>query len=189
MMRSNKACKTVLLAVSNSGHRSIESEYPELEGTLKDHQVQLLAPHKSQTICLRALSRCFLHSDSLGLCPLAWAAYSVLTALWLRIFSLTPSRPSLDAVPCSSLGPYHCHREQSPALLLYSLWGAAATMRSPLSLPYCGLSMLRDLHCSSCALPSRLFTTHSPSLDTLLFQVQNLWTVSQTGQWNSSSQI
>ena len=105
MMRSNKACKTVLLAVSNSGHRSIESEYPELEGTLKDHQVQLLAPHKSQTICLRALSRCFLHSDSLGLCPLAWAAYSVLTALWLRIFSLTPSRPSPDTAPCCSLSP------------------------------------------------------------------------------------
>ena len=47
-------------------HRIIE--YPKLEGTHRDNQIQLLAPHrttqKNQTMCVRALSRCFSNSSS-----------------------------------------------------------------------------------------------------------------------------
>ena len=49
-------CQTADVLVGN--HRIIE--YAELEGTFKDHQIQLLALHrtipKSHTMCLRALS-------------------------------------------------------------------------------------------------------------------------------------
>jgi len=45
--------------------------------------------------------------------------------------SLTPSCPSPDTAPCCSLGPCRCHTEQSSALPLGSLWGAAAAIRLP----------------------------------------------------------
>ena len=47
--------------------------------------------------------------------------------------------PSPDTAPCRSLGPCHCHREQSSALPLHSLWGAVAAMRPPLSSSPAGL--------------------------------------------------
>jgi len=59
-------------------------------------------------------------------------------------FSLTPSCPSPDTAPCRSLGPCRCHTEQSSALPLRSLWGAAAAISPPLS-----SSALSDLSCSS----------------------------------------
>jgi len=40
---------------------------------------------------------------------------------------------SLNTAPCHSLGPCRCHTEQSSALPLHSLWGAAAAIRPPLS--------------------------------------------------------
>ena len=46
---------------------------------------------------------------------------------------LTPSCPSPDTAPCRSLGPCCGHREQSSALPLHFLWGAAVAMRPPLS--------------------------------------------------------
>ena len=52
--------------------------------------------------------------------------------------SLTPSCPFPDTAPCRSLGPCRCHREQSSALPLHSLWGAAAAMRPSLSSPALG---------------------------------------------------
>jgi len=61
--------------------------------------------------------------------------------------SLGPSCPSPDRGPCYSFGPCRCHREQSSALPLCSLWGAAAAMRPPLSLPCSGLNRPRDLSC------------------------------------------
>ena len=36
-------------------------------------------PLKTQTLCLRALSKHTLNSGSLGPCPLPWAAYSMPT--------------------------------------------------------------------------------------------------------------
>ena len=47
--------------------------------------------------------------------------------------SPTPSCPFPDTAPCRSLGPCRCHTEQSSALPLRSLWGAAAAIRPPLS--------------------------------------------------------
>lgn len=41
-------------------------EYPELEGTLKDHQIQPLATTKIQTIFLTALSKHFFNSSRLS---------------------------------------------------------------------------------------------------------------------------
>jgi len=38
-----------------------------------------------------------------------------------------------DTSPCCSLRPCCCHREQSSALSLHCLWGAAAAMKPPLS--------------------------------------------------------
>lgn len=45
-------------------------EHPKQEGTHKDHTIQLLAPIslKFQTLFLRALSKCSLHSSRSGLC-------------------------------------------------------------------------------------------------------------------------
>ena len=51
----------------------------------------------------------------------------------VQTLSLTPSCPSPDTAPCRSLGPCRCHTEQSSALPLRPLWGAAAAMRPPLS--------------------------------------------------------
>ena len=51
----------------------------------------------------------------------------------VQTLSLTLSCPSPDTAPCRSLGPCHCHTEQSSALPLHPLWGAVAAMRPPLS--------------------------------------------------------
>ena len=51
----------------------------------------------------------------------------------MQTLSLTPTQPSPDTAPCHSLRPCRCHREQSSVLPLRSLWGAAASMRPPLS--------------------------------------------------------
>jgi len=74
--------------------------------------------------------------------------------------SLTPSCPSPDTAPCRSLGPCRCHREQSSALPLCSLWGAAAAMRAPLS-----CSALGWVHPGTSALPQ---TPCPPDLSPLL---------------------
>jgi len=90
------------------------------------------------------------------LCPLPLGVSSRAQAP----FSKEPfPNPSPDAAPCRSLGPCRCHREQSSALPLRSLWGAAAAIRPPLSLPCSGLSTSRDLNCFLCILPSRTFAT------------------------------
>jgi len=65
--------------------------------------------------------------------------------------SLTPSCPSPDTAPCRSLGPCRCHTEQSSALPLGSLWGAAAAIRHPLR-----SSALRWAHWGASAAPHTL---------------------------------
>jgi len=140
-------------------------EYPKLEGTHKGHQV--LAPHSTTK-----------ESDHMSweLCPDA----SWIPAAWCHNLcpgqavpgpehplvqnrSLTPSCPSPDTAPCRSLGPCRCHTEQSSALPLGSLWGAAAAVRPPLSSSALDSahprtqplsSMCCLLHCSPSSQPS-----------------------------------
>lgn len=45
------------------------------------------APPKKRTLCLKAVSKQPFSSVSPGLCPLHWAACSIPTSLWGRIFS------------------------------------------------------------------------------------------------------
>lgn len=40
-------------------------DYPELEGTQRNHPAQYLAPHKIQTLCLGLLSKYSLNFNSL----------------------------------------------------------------------------------------------------------------------------
>ena len=71
--------------VPPASHRLRITEYPELGGTHKDHQLQLLIPHKitqNQTLCLTALSKCSLNSSSSGLFPLLWATCSMPAFFW-----------------------------------------------------------------------------------------------------------
>lgn len=73
MLGSRLACSKDLL-VSGDGdivtmggfYTIIESEYPGLEGTRKDHRIQLLISHRTtqKSDCLRVLSKCFLNSCS-----------------------------------------------------------------------------------------------------------------------------
>ena len=102
-------------------------EYLELGRTHKDYWVQLLAPHRTtQKSDHISESRCFLN----------WSVPDhILVKNLLLISNLTLLFHSL--IP---LGPVTVTREQSSALPLYSLWGAAATMRPPLSLLCSGLS-------------------------------------------------
>ena len=90
---------------------------PELEGTHKDHGVQQLAPcstTQSQT-CLKAVSR-RSWNPSTGAVPTALCIPFHAHHPLVQPLSLTPSCPSPDTAPCRSLGPCHCHTEQSSAL-------------------------------------------------------------------------
>jgi len=79
---------------------------------------------KIQTLRLKVLFKHFLYSNRLG---------AMITALGSINLGQNLTRPSPDTAPCGSLGPCRCHTEQSSALPLRSLWGAAAAMRPPLS--------------------------------------------------------
>ena len=73
-------------------HRIIE--YPDLEGNHKDHLDQLLSPHRiiqSQTTFLAVVSKCFLYSSSLRMCPLLWGAHSSVHHPLVKNLSLTPN--------------------------------------------------------------------------------------------------
>ena len=139
-------------------------EYPELEGTHRDHGVKLLAPHRTtqnpnpvseSTVQMLQSTQGRAHCPGQPVpCPLPSGADP----------SLTPSCPSPDTAPCRSLGPCRCHREPSSALTLRSLGGAAAAMRPPHSLPCSGLNRLRGLSCFLVLLALRvtLYHLHSP---------------------------
>jgi len=58
---------------------------------------------KNQTLCLRALSKCFFNYGSLG--PWSWRAYSMPTTLSWKTFSWYPTWPSPDTASYHSLGP------------------------------------------------------------------------------------
>ena len=69
------------ISQANHGYHRIR-EYPELEGTHRDHQVQPLAPQRTtqnQTLCLTAVSQRSLSCSSSGPCPSPWAACSMPT--------------------------------------------------------------------------------------------------------------
>ena len=130
--------------------------------------MQLLAPH-STTQNPNPMSESAVQTP-----PELWQLSALPTALGspfhahhplVQTLSLTPSCPSPDTALCRSLEPCRCHTEQSSALPLRSLCGAAATMRPPLSSS--GQSTQRDLSCTSYTLPSRLLT----------ILVAHLWTL------------
>lgn len=77
------------------------TEHPKLEGTHKDHRVQLLASYRItqiQTQHLKKLSKCSLSSDSCAHCPL------------VKNLFLTPTGASPDTALCHSLGKsVPCH--------------------------------------------------------------------------------
>jgi len=99
----------------------------------QDHWVQLLAPHStnqnSTPISESAVQKLLelQQPGAMHLGPEQWALGSPFHAHHplVQTLSLTPSCPSPDTAPCRSLGPYRSHREESSALSLHSLWGAA----------------------------------------------------------------
>lgn len=103
-------------------------EHPRLEGTHKNHRIQLLAAHRStQTLCLSILSEIFLNSSSFG------AVTSALGSLFHANHSLVKNRfltPSPDTSTSGSLRSCRCHQraELTAALLLPSRGTAAAMM-------------------------------------------------------------
>lgn len=79
----------------NPNYRNIE--YPELEGTDKDHRVQLLALLSTTwNSNLESVLQTLLNSGSLG------SPFHALPAFEWRTFSSHPVWPSADAAPCCS---------------------------------------------------------------------------------------
>ena len=89
-----------------------------------------IGPPQIQTQCLTVVSRCSLSSSSSGLCPLPWAACSMPTALWGRIFPRPPPAPLLMQHPCHEQGHPQLHqvlRASSNLTLSVSGDGASTT--------------------------------------------------------------
>lgn len=99
------------------------TEYPKLEGTYKDHQLQhlvLCRTTQNSAISMRALFRHFLSSVKFGAMNTALGSLFHAHHLLVKNLFLTPSCPSPGKAPCRSLGPCRCHREQSSVLPLCS---------------------------------------------------------------------
>lgn len=67
-------------------------------------------PPKTQTLCVRALSKCPQNSGSSGPCPLSWAACSMPTVSSWRTSSEFPTWPSPGAASWHSLGYFSHYR-------------------------------------------------------------------------------
>ena len=100
-------------------------EYSKLEGTHKDHQVQLLALHSTNQKSDHMSASVFHMLPELStLVPwaLPWGACSSAQPLWWRTFSWYPTWASCFTAPCCSLRFYLCHQKEisaaSPLLLL-----------------------------------------------------------------------
>ena len=125
------------------------TEYPELEGTRKDHQVQprlhTAAPKPNPVSQSGApMLHELWHS---GPCLLPWAARSMPTALWDTAF---PSPPA-------ALAWQFCAIPLGPVIAPLLLWGAAAAMSPTLSLLCSVPNKFRALSHSSCTFPSGPF--------------------------------
>lgn len=98
-------------------------EHPRLEGTHKNHRIQLLAAHRStQTLCLSMLSEIFLNSSSFG------AVTSALGSLFHANHSLVKNRfltPSPDTSTSGSLRSCRCHQR---AELSDNVWGTSSLL-------------------------------------------------------------
>jgi len=107
----------------------------KLEWTHKDHWAQLVAPHSTTWNPNPMSENGIQHSlnSTTGAVPTALCSPFHAHRPLGQILSLTRSCPSPDTAPCCSHRPSLCHREQSSALPLCSLWRAAAAMRPPLS--------------------------------------------------------
>jgi len=106
-------------------NRSIE--YPNLEGTHKDHSVQTLLPHKTTqkpNPMSEGIVQMLLELWQLRAVPTALGSPFHAHRPLVQTLSLTPSCPSPGTAPCHSLRSCLCHREQSSALPLHSQWGS-----------------------------------------------------------------
>jgi len=107
-----------------------------LDGTHKVHQVQIPALHsttQNSDHMSESGVQTLLELQQLNAVPTALGSPFHAHSPLVQPLSLTPSCPSPDTAPCRSLGPCRCHTEQSSALPLRSLGGAAAASRPPLS--------------------------------------------------------
>jgi len=143
-------------------------EYPELEGTHRNHQAQLLAP-RSTTENLSPSDWMLLKLQQFGAMPTALGIPSHVhhpMGPLVQTLSLTPSCPSPDTAPCRSLGPCRCHTEQSsvlpstPSEELQLRWGLSSSAQHwahqrASAAPHTHVA-LQTLHC-----------LHSCPLDTL----------------------
>ena len=111
-------------------------EYSKLEGTHKDHQVQLLALHstsQSQTICLQVSSTCFLNS-----------------ALWCHEHLLGEPAPVPNH---SGEEPFHDIQPEPPVSQLHAVpSGSISVTRKRSALPL--HSCFWETHRLPCSLPS-----------------------------------
>ena len=105
------------------------------------------------------LSKCSLNSGPWGCAhcpgqPVPVSNHSPVKNVFLTLH-LYPPQTQFHAVPS---GLVAVTREQSSALPLCSLWGAAAAMRPPLTLLFPERNETRNLSCSSYILTSKLFS-------------------------------
>jgi len=125
-------------------------QYPQLEGTHKDHWVQLWAPHRTTqnpTPMPKSTVKMLLALQQLKPMP---------TALLVQNLSLTPTWPSLTQLHAVLSGPVAVIREISSAPLL-----PHEELQPPWGFPSASsaLNKPKDLSHSSRALPSQPFTT------------------------------
>ena len=136
------------------------TEYPNLEGTLKDHWVQLQAPHRTtqnSNPVSESTVQALLEFWQPGAVPIALGRpFQGLTTLWWRTFFQPPTWHSLTQLHAIPLGPVAVTREQSSALPFHS----PHEELPPVSLLCSGLNKPRDLSCSSYT----LLSDSSPSL-------------------------
>ncbi|KAJ7405069.1 hypothetical protein BTVI_70324 [Pitangus sulphuratus] len=114
----------------------------ELEGTHKDHRVQLQALYriipKVNTRCQRVLSKHFLNSVGLGAVTIALGSLlQCTTTLWVKnlflISSLKPLLTHLQAIPTGPVTGHH-REEISACPSSFPPKEVVNAMRSPLSL-------------------------------------------------------
>ena len=101
-------------AVPHANHRI--TEQPKLEGTHKDHWVQLLAPHRTtqkSNYLSESSVQMLLELQQLGAMPTALGRlFQRLSTFWWSAFSWYPTWPSPDAAPCNLLR-FDCRHQRA----------------------------------------------------------------------------
>jgi len=112
--------------------------------------MQLVAPHRivqNSNPMSESAVQMLLELHQLGAMPTALGSPFHVQRPLVQTLCPTPSCPSSGTAPCHSLGPRHCHREQSSAFPLHSV----VDIRPPLS-----SSALHSAH------PGASATPHTP---------------------------